>query len=870
MSQIQLIAEQLNTYTENAIYTAFNQADDWSNFDALYRAANTLHVMKFLLSNAVTTLPKKDSSIISKITAQLKQAGYTLIYNSSNELTQVIPPSGANVYPTTYDPFVVTSNKDITDASDNETAVTLREAIFCDPGYRYYEAMINSTMSITLTSPLLIDKSTSITAPNGKRGTINGDISIAGTNLSITNITLNGNLTMSSDSTMLVTARSGDSISGSVTGGTLNLYGSIKLNANIHGLENLVLQSTAKITLGAQSNIDLTGTIVTTTRSLPTINSSRTSWNDDVLILNKQGMDFSNFAGITNQSFTDNDTIYHVGDIAVFSQNLSISSGKFDTYKKSFYVVNENSTKFYFTKVTDLTIDKASANGAGNVSFEDAVDSGFTTLVFSDSLSNTPMTYYDGIRAFAPTSIRGNGQTSTSISGAQFFAAANALDMKELTFTGTLFGGRYTQKYKLGSSTTYTDYGSETEDSNLYLDNVKLAEGSRIYGGGETKLANTTLTHRDIKVTLTDTFMDNGVSIYGTGLVTASNGEILAASISLDIGSSNTETCSGNIYAGGYFSGSGCDISISGDVNTIVRNGHFNYTGNGSRTTEDNSSEQGESTLLVENGTFEGPVYAGGYSMGGEAVVNGSTFLEIAGGVFQKEIYGGCGANKAQNGSYTVIDGSANVHVTAGETNIRFNGSIFAGSYGAGSILGKDGVGTTLTFSGNGDIIKWGSSSRIYGCCQLTRASITGSKELVFDAFSNTESKSFARIDEKNGFDIVRLVNGSTVVLNRHASLSNIHDWYLEAGSSLTWNARNTSGGDINDLGGDSLDITGLGNEMEDCTLLSGCTILNWDNASVTFNGGQSCTCENGIYTDGTYKLWLDGNAVRVGLLASA
>ena len=57
---------------------------------------------------------------------------------------------------------------------------------------------------------------------------------------------------------------------------------------------------------------------------------------------------------------------------------------------------------------------------------------------------------------------------------------------------------------------------------------------------------------------------------------------------------------------------------------------------------------------------------------------------------------------------------------------------------------------------------------------------------------------------------------------------------------------------------------------MDDSTLFSGCSILNWDNAMVSFNGGQSCSCTDGIYTDGTYKLWLDGNSVKVGLLASA
>ncbi|MBQ7652554.1 MAG: hypothetical protein IJS15_16470 [Victivallales bacterium] len=537
---------------------------------------------------------------------------------------------------------------------------------------------------------------------------------------------------------------------------------------------------------------------------------------------------------------------------------------------KCVYEVREDDTRIYFGKTLDYEIDKASSSDIGNIAFEDAVDSGFTTLQFSEALSNAQITYYDGIRAYAPCSLNGNGLDETSISGGKFFASANAINMKDLTFAGTLFGGRNTLKHTKKTGTSYTDTGSNTEDSILALDNVRLMEGSRIYGGGAASLAQTTLSQRDVNVTLTDTFVDNGVSIYGAGLVSAENGAIQATGVTLDIESSNTDGHSGNIYAGGYFANTHGDISIRGAVNTTVRNGHFNFTGNGARTTAGNSSEQGESTLRVENGTFEGPVFAGGYSMGGEAVVNGSTNLEIAGGLFMKEIYGGSGANKAKNGSYTVVDGSANIPVVAGETSIQFNGCIFAGSYGAGSILGKDGVGTTLTFSGNGNLIQWGASSRIYGCCQLTRASITGSRELVFDGFANDETNAFGTLDAKNGFDTVRLLNGSKVSFNRHALLSNIHNWNLEAGTSLTWTNGSSTACDENDLDGDVLDIIGLDHEMEDSTLLSGCTILNWDNASVTFNGGTTSTFANGIYTDGTYKLWLDGNDVKVGLLASA
>ncbi|MBQ7652553.1 MAG: hypothetical protein IJS15_16465 [Victivallales bacterium] len=333
MSQIKLSTENMSQYTDGDIYSALYYADDWSNFDELYRAADTFHIMKFLLVKAVTALPKKKADVLSTITAQLTDAGYSLIYNSSDALTQIIPPAGANVYPSDYDPFVVTSTKDVSNPDDNATATTLREALFCDPGFRYNEALINKTMTITLASPLVIDKTTTITADVGKHGTIKGNISVNSNKLSITGIILNGNVTIASDATLTYNGRSGDSISGSVTGGTLNLFGTMKLNADIHGIENLILDSPT-ITLGAQSDIDLSGTLVTTTRADPSFNSSSYKWNDDQLLFKKYGIDFSNITGITNLNYKYTNRIYHVGDTAVFSQTKGLDNGIFDAPPK--------------------------------------------------------------------------------------------------------------------------------------------------------------------------------------------------------------------------------------------------------------------------------------------------------------------------------------------------------------------------------------------------------------------------------------------------------------------------------------------------------------------------------------------------------
>ena len=45
MAKIRLTTENINTQPESDIYNALHLADDWSNYDELYRAANSIHIM---------------------------------------------------------------------------------------------------------------------------------------------------------------------------------------------------------------------------------------------------------------------------------------------------------------------------------------------------------------------------------------------------------------------------------------------------------------------------------------------------------------------------------------------------------------------------------------------------------------------------------------------------------------------------------------------------------------------------------------------------------------------------------------------------------------------------------------------------------
>ena len=90
--------------------------------------------------------------------------------------------------------------------------------------------------------------------------------------------------------------------------------------------------------------------------------------------------------------------------------------------------------------------------------------------------------------------------------------------------------------------------------------------------------------------------------------------------------------------------------------------------------------------------------------------------------------------------------------------------------------------------------------------------------------------------------------------------------------SSISWEASDIDGTPClvdNDFAGDAINVSGLDTNMQDCTLLSGCNILNWEKASVSFNGGALCSCVDGSYTDGNFRMWLDGSSVKVGMLAA-
>ena len=124
-----------------------------------------------------------------------------------------------------------------------------------------------------------------------------------------------------------------------------------------------------------------------------------------------------------------------------------------------------------------------------------------------------------------------------------------------------------------------------------------------------------------------------------------------------------------------------------------IDGGTFNaYCGNGSQL-RGGSSVQKDSTLTINGGTFKGYVFAGAYSMGGMANVNGDTTLVINGGTFKSYVFGGCGANNSDNGDKTKVCGAVSVLVDTSENAVSFESHLLAGSMGCCEITAGTSMG---------------------------------------------------------------------------------------------------------------------------------------------------------------------------------
>ena len=306
----------------------------------------------------------------------------------------------------------------------------------------------------------------------------------------------------------------------------------------------------------------------------------------------------------------------------------------------------------------------------------------------------------------------------------------------------------------------------------------------------------------------------------------------------------------------------GYDGTIAcGKVSTVIDGGTFTYAGNGSQL-RGGASIQSNSTLTINGGVFNHYVYAGGFSAGGDARVDGNTSLQINGGTFNAHVFGGCGANNSFNGKFTMVYGDSEVVVNATDATITFNGNIYAGSMGYGHVNG----GTSLTFTGDGSKLLFSANSYVSGNSQMFKGStlyVDGNQSLVFDNFTGNFSANI-----NNTF--TRLVaSGSQVAFTGgRVALDSIATWEIEVGSA---DAELTLGDANNNFADDTLELTlavNVAPTTDGWDVIKGTAIDGWDAFSAVTLCGESAAFTDGEWTTNAYRLFRDGDTLKLAALA--
>lgn len=324
----------------------------------------------------------------------------------------------------------------------------------------------------------------------------------------------------------------------------------------------------------------------------------------------------------------------------------------------------------------------------------------------------------------------------------------------------------------------------------------------------------------DIIISIDDCFISPGTAIYGGDCFQSSETTSTNANMSIDIYATHTEK-SGSVYAGSYF-----DTDVSNSVATYetvtmeISGGHFGFAGNGSRVTAGNFSNQGDSSLTISGGTYDGIIFAGGYSMCGEendgsaVVVNGNCSLIISGGTFGNDIFGGCGGNNYYSSLITMVTGNTTVEISGG--TFKANTDIVGGSMGAGWVKGTTNVtikGASIVFEGN-NWISGGSQLDRYVRGERVDGSgsthITAKRTLEFQEFTDTDNSFASNVNMWNGFDCVKILNGSNVNFGTkdQIDLRFATEWEFSEDSCLTWTDTHEG---CNDFTEDKLTVSNVG-----------------------------------------------------------
>lgn len=270
----------------------------------------------------------------------------------------------------------------------------------------------------------------------------------------------------------------------------------------------------------------------------------------------------------------------------------------------------------------------------------------------------------------------------------------------------------------------------------------------------------------------------------------------------------------------------------------------------------------GDTSVTIDApGSAFGTVSGAGASFGGYYQLVGNSAVEIRGGSFTGDIYGGAMATSFGYAAQTHILGNTSVSIDCGGSLVNIGDlNIYACSYGKGSVSGD----ATVTFSGDGNNLDF--SGYVVGDSSAATTMISfveGSSSLVFDRFTgNFNAVSIA------GFDRIVISGSSVRWTAMERNLSDVTDWEFELGdpSRASLTADLFAG---NDFSGDTIRLT----FEEEAISGSGWTVIdagdagwftNLADASVWFNGVEA-EWKEGAWCAGGFRLSAgDDNDLRL------
>ena len=272
---------------------------------------------------------------------------------------------------------------------------------------------------------------------------------------------------------------------------------------------------------------------------------------------------------------------------------------------------------------------------------------------------------------------------------------------------------------------------------------------------------------------------------------------------------------------GGYYSDSGKEFTGLKGTCSLIINGHgkaFTSAISGDFVADGVVTRSGEINLTINGGTYSKNVCGGMYFSPADDRItvarSGEINLTINGGTFANRVYGGNLANKNKYSTLSVVTGDINLVIDATEDDIFFGRDVVAGSFGYGQVYGDTCVtirkasDRELSFtSDKGEVVlSGGSESALYvtsGGVREAQSYVYGNRILNIESYKGEFNGRIEMFSHINVSD-----NTAIEFTNASLNLSDIGNWDVEFGSSLSGIARNNFTGDTL-----SFDLTGFAGE---------------------------------------------------------